>query len=216
MNAPFLVMAQLTGRIDRRQPPGRVVAAGCVVAATGILVLSRAGMSTPFALTAIGYILAGSGFGVLVPGVTHVAMRDVPPGTSGAASGVVNASRQIGTSVGLAVLGSLGVDAATSQWKTTTVQHLSGSFRTAATRQAQNVGGARITVVTQALGATYRHPAAQAFIHGYHLAVGVGAACLVAAGLVALVGFRHSRPSVEPAPCATGNVRASAPRQTTS
>lgn len=216
MNAPFLVMAQLTGRIDRRQPPGRVVAAGCVVAATGILVLSRAGTSTPFALTAIGYILAGSGFGVLVPGVTHVAMRDVPPGTSGAASGVVNASRQIGTSVGLAVLGSLGVDAATSQWKTTTVQHLSGSFRAAATRQAQNVGGARITVVTQALGATYRHPAAQAFIHGYHLAVGVGAACLVAAGLVALVGFRHSRPSVEPAPCATGNVRASAPRQTTS
>ena len=207
MNAPFLVMAQLTGRIDRRQPPGRVVAVGCVVAATGILVLSRAGMSTPFALTAIGYLLAGSGFGVLVPGVTHVAMRDVPQGASGAASGVVNASRQIGTSVGLAVLGSLGVDAATSQWNTTTVHHLSGYLRAAAARQAQNVDGGRITAVTRALGSAYHHPAAQAFVHGYHVAVGAGAACLLTAGLIALVGFQQ-RAGAQPAPCEGRDERA--------
>lgn len=158
-----------------------MVAVGCVVAATGILVLSRAGTSAPFALAGIGYLVAGSGFGLLVPGVTHVAMRDVPQGASGAASGVVNASRQIGTSAGLAVLGSFGVDAATSQWNTTTVHHLSGYLHAAAARQAQNVGGARITAVTQALGSAYRPPAAQAFVHGYHLAVGVGAACLLAA-----------------------------------
>ena len=29
MNAPFLLMAQLTGQVDRRQPPARVVGAGC-------------------------------------------------------------------------------------------------------------------------------------------------------------------------------------------
>jgi len=214
MNTPFLVMAQLTGRIDRRQPPARVVAVGCVVAATGIFVLSRAGMSTPFALTAIGYLLAGLGFGVLVPGVTHVAMRDVTQGASGAASGVVNASRQIGTSVGLAVLGSLGVGAATSQWHTTTVHHLSGYLRAAAARQAQNVGGARITAVTQALGSAYRHPAAQAFVRGYHLAVGVGATCLLAAGVIALAGFQQ-RSEAQSAPCAGGEELVPAQRETT-
>lgn len=41
-----------------------------------------------WALTAVGYLLAGAGFGVLVPGVTNIAMRDVPAGVSGAASGV--------------------------------------------------------------------------------------------------------------------------------
>lgn len=108
-NAPILLAAQLAGRLDRRYPPARVVAVGCVAGAIGFLALSRAGTGTPFALTVAGYLLAGAGFGVLVPGVTHVAMRDVPAGVSGAASGVLNASRQVGTSVGLAVLGSVGV-----------------------------------------------------------------------------------------------------------
>jgi MFS transporter, DHA2 family, methylenomycin A resistance protein len=194
LNAPFLALAQFTGRLDRRFPPAAVVAAGCVVGAIGIFALSRAGTTTPFALTAAGYLLAGAGFGVVVPGVTHVAVRDVPPGASGAASGVVNASRQIGTSVGLAVLGTLGVSAATARWHTT-VGRLPAAARSAAGRQTQNVAGGRISAVTSALGHAYRHPAAHAFVHGYHLAVGAGAACLLLAAVVAAAGFRSSRAS---------------------
>jgi MFS family permease len=198
MNAPFLAMAQLTGRIDRRHPPSTVVAAGCVTAAIGVFALSRAGTTTPFILTAIGYILAGAGFGVLVPGVTHVAMRDVPAGVSGAASGVVNASRQVGTSVGLAVLGSLGVTAAISDWHTA-VHRFPASTRAAAAKQTQDVAEAHISAVTQALGPAYRDTAAQSFVHGYHLAVGVGAACVLAAAVAALLGFRRPS-STTPAP----------------
>jgi MFS transporter, DHA2 family, methylenomycin A resistance protein len=131
MNVPFLTMAQLAGRIHRRYPPARVVAAGCVVGALGIFALSRADPSTPFVLTAIGYALAGAGFGLLVPGITHVAMRDVPAGVSGAASGIFNASRQVGTSVGLAVLGALGVTATISSWHST-IHRFPASVRAAA------------------------------------------------------------------------------------
>jgi len=190
LNAPFLLMAQLTGRIDRRHPPARVVAAGCVVAAIGVFALSRVGTTTPFLLTAIGYLLAGIGFGVIVPGVTHVAMRDVPAGASGAASGVVNASRQVGTSVGLAVLGSLGVTAAISDWDAA-VRRFPAPVRAAAARQAQNVAGAHISAVTRALGPAYQHAAAQSFVHGYHLAIGIGAACVLAAAATALLGLRR-------------------------
>ena len=197
MNVPFLLMAQLTGRLDRRHPPSRVVAAGCIVAAIGIFALSRATPTAPFVLTAVGYLLSGAGFGVLVPGVTHVAMRDVPSGASGAASGVVNASRQVGTSVGLAVLGSLGVTAATSYWNTT-IRGLPSPIRSVAARQAQNVGGARIGTVISVLGPSYRHAAAQAFVHGYQIAVGVGAGCLLAAAVVALLGFRQAPGAVPP------------------
>jgi hypothetical protein len=52
------------------------------------------------------------------------------------------------------------------------------------------VGGACISAVTRALGGAYRQPAAQSFVHGYHLAVGVGAACLLAAAVIAVLGFR--------------------------
>jgi DHA2 family methylenomycin A resistance protein-like MFS transporter len=191
MNGPFLLMAQFTGLIDRRHPPSRVVGAGCAVAAVGILALSMAGATGPFALTAAGYLLAGAGFGVLVPGVTHVAMRDVPAGVSGTASGVVNASRQVGTSVGLAVLGSLGAAAATSHWHIA-IRLFPASIRTAAAGQAQNVAGAHISAVAQALGPGYRHAAVQSFVHGYHLAVGISAAFLIVAAAAALLGFRRT------------------------
>jgi MFS transporter, DHA2 family, methylenomycin A resistance protein len=205
MNAPFLLMAQLTGRIDRRYPPSTVVAAGCVVAALGIFALSRANTATPFNLTAIGYLLAGAGFGVMVPGVTHVAMRDVPAGVSGAASGVVSASRQIGPSVGLAVLGSLGVTVAISDWRAA-IARLPASARRAAARQAQNVAGARISAVTHGLGPAYRDVAAQSFVHGYHAAVGAGAICVLAAAATALLGFR--RPSSPASPTEAANILA--------
>jgi DHA2 family methylenomycin A resistance protein-like MFS transporter len=190
MNAPFLLMAQLTGRIDRRHPPAKVVGAGCLVAAIGIFALSRADATSPFVLTAIGYVLAGAGFGVIVPGVTHVAMRDVPTGVSGAASGIVNASRQLGTSLGLAVLGSIGVTAATSHWQTA-IHRFPATIHAAATGQTQNVAGAHISAVTQALGHAYRHAAVGSFVHGYHLAVGVAAAFVLAAATSALIGFRR-------------------------
>jgi len=193
MNAPFLLTAQLAGRLDRHHPPARVVAAGCVAGAIGFLALSRAGSGTPFVLTAAGFLLAGAGFGVLVPGVTHVAMRDVPAGVSGAASGVLNASRQVGTSVGLAVLGSVGVTTAISAWHAT-IDRLPAAARQAAASQVQNVAGAHVSAVAQALGPAYRAAAAQAFTHGYHLAVGLGAICVLAAAVPALLGFRQ-RPS---------------------
>jgi MFS transporter, DHA2 family, methylenomycin A resistance protein len=193
LNAPFLLAAQLAGRIDRRYPPARVVTAACAVGAIGIFALSLVGPATPFALTAVGYVLAGAGYGVMVPAVMHVAMRDVPDGVSGAASGVVNASRQLGTSVGIAVLGSVGVTAAISRWDAA-IHRFPASARAAAAKQAQNVAGAHISAVTHALGSAYQDAAAQSFLHGYHLAVGIGAACVLAAAVTALLGFRRPRP----------------------
>jgi MFS transporter, DHA2 family, methylenomycin A resistance protein len=213
MNVPFLLMAQLTGRIDRRHPPAKVVGAGCVAATIGIVALSRAGTTTPFVLTAVGYLLAGAGVGVIVPGVTHVAMRDVPAGVSGAASGVVNASRQLGTSVGLAVLGSIGATAATSSWHTA-VHRFPATIQAAAAGQTQNVAGAHISAVTGALGPAYRHAAAQSFVHGYHLAVGIGAAFVLAAAIIALTGFRRPGASAAAAPTVLAGQRNQRPSAT--
>ena len=193
MNIPFLAMAQLTGQLDRRFSTTTMITTGCLAGGAGVLALSFATPTTPFVLTVVGYVMSGAGVGTLVPGITHVAMRDVPAGVSGAASGVVNASRQIGTSVGLAVLGSIGVGAAVSDW-TAKAGRFPASIRVRALGQAQNVGGARIGAVSHTLGSAYRHPAAQSFVHGYHLAVIVGAACLVVAAVIAVIGFR-TRPS---------------------
>ena len=191
MNIPFLCLAQLTSRLHRRLSSTTVICLGCLTAAAGLLALSLARPSTSFVLAAAGFVLSGIGFGALTPGVAHLAMRDVTPGSSGVASGVLNAARQLGTSVGLAILATLGVRTAVSAWNTR-ITGFPPSIRDAAQHQAQNVGGARIAAVTRTLGGTYRHPATQSFLAGYHLALGAGVVCLVIAALVAAVGFRSS------------------------
>ena len=108
MNVPFLVVAQAAGRLRERFSAARMVAAGCGVAAVGTAVLAVLGATTPFPVAAIGYLIAGTGFGLLVPGVTQVAMSELPAALSGAASAVLNSSRQLGTATGLAVVGAVG------------------------------------------------------------------------------------------------------------
>lgn len=195
MNIPFLLMAQFGGRLDHRFPTAVVAVTGTLVAAVGLFLLSGATTTTPFVLAALGYMLFGAGFGIFAPAVTHVAMRDVPPGVTGAGSGVLNASRQVGTSVGLAVLGAVGVNVAISSWRDTAA-HFPSSVRTTANGQAEDVAGARIGSVTDTLGAAYRAPAVQAFIHGYAFAIGIAAVFLVVAAGIALAGLR--RASVAP------------------
>jgi EmrB/QacA subfamily drug resistance transporter len=192
MNVPFLAAAQATGKVDRRLPPVVVVPAGCLAAAAGIFTLSAIGPTVPFAVAAVGYVVAGTGFGILVPVLTNVAMRDLPDGVSGAASAVVNSARQVGTSVGLAVLGAIGVAATTADWHHR-VATFPASVKAAARSQAAHVAGARLDTLARQLGPVYRHPAARSFVHGYHLAVLVGACCLVAAAGLSTAGLARRR-----------------------
>jgi DHA2 family methylenomycin A resistance protein-like MFS transporter len=140
----------------------------------------------------IGYVLFGTGTGTWIPGVANVAMRDVPPGLSGTASGVFNASRQVGTSIGLAILGAIGAAAATSAW-TNQAAHLTGAARRAAIGQARNVASARISSVTSALGTGRRLAAEQAFTHGFQVAVFIAGLGLIAAAIIAAFGLRGNR-----------------------
>ncbi|HEY7048390.1 MAG TPA: MFS transporter [Jatrophihabitantaceae bacterium] len=190
MNAPFLFMAQLAGRINRRFAAATVVAGGCLGGGVGLLALALVGPGSPFALTAVGYVVSGAGFGTLVPALALVAMRDVPAGTSGGASGVLNAARQLGSSVGLAVLGTVGVSATIADWHRRAAT-FPAAVHAQALDQGQNVGGARIAAVARALGPDYRPAAVQSFAHGYHLAVGLGAAGLVVAAAVGALGLRR-------------------------
>ncbi len=192
MNVPFLVVARSAGRLSRRLPARAITGGGCLVTAAGILTFSALSPSSPFIIAVIGYVLFGTGTGLWIPGVAAVAMRDVPPGLSGTASGVFNASRQVGTSIGLAILGAIGTHSATSAW-TSQAAHLPGAARQAAIGQARNVASARISSVTAALGPGHRAAAEQAFTYGYHVAVLTAGLCLIAAAIIAATGLPGNR-----------------------
>jgi len=53
------------------------------------------------------FLVAGAGMGCVFPPMTTVAMRDIEPHVAGAASGLLNTNRQVGSVIGTAAVGAL-------------------------------------------------------------------------------------------------------------
>jgi MFS transporter, DHA2 family, methylenomycin A resistance protein len=190
MNIPFFVMAQLAGRMSRRFPPWALIGSGCLVAAIGTSGLAQTTAATPFALVALWYVLFGAGCGLAVPLIATAAMADVSPGVSGVASGILNAGRQVGTSVGLAVLGSAGVGATVGAWH---ARIAAFPDRPAARALTHAVSGGQLQLVRQRLGTRGAQLAVPAFLHGFDIAVSAAAVILLAAAAIAYAGLSAVR-----------------------
>ena len=80
--------------------------AGLSLAAAGTVLLATAGSATPLALILAGSVLIGL-ISLAMPAMTAAVVGAAGPEHAGAASGVLNAARQSGGALGVAVLGSL-------------------------------------------------------------------------------------------------------------
>ena len=84
------------------------LAAGLLIAATGLALFARAPVDGSFVLDVFpAMVLLGIGAGIAFNPMLLAAMNDVEPGDAGLASGVVNTSFMMGGALGLAVLASL-------------------------------------------------------------------------------------------------------------
>jgi EmrB/QacA subfamily drug resistance transporter len=98
------VSAKLVMRYGIRKP----LAAGLLLAATGLLLFVRAPVDGTFVMDVLpSMILLGIGAGIAFNPVLLAAMNDVEPQEAGLASGVVNTSFMMGGALGLAVLASI-------------------------------------------------------------------------------------------------------------
>jgi MFS family permease len=94
---------RLTGSRGVRVP--LVVAGGAM--AIGGAWLSTADARTPMPWLVVAYVVFGIGFGMLNPPITTTAVAGMPRAQAGVAAGVASSSRQIGQSLGVAVVGSV-------------------------------------------------------------------------------------------------------------
>jgi len=187
---PYFAVAQLGRRIERWLAAAPAIGLGCVAAAAGMAGMSQLTTATPFAWAAAWYVLVGVGFAVMVPAGSTAAMAQVPAGSSGIGSGLFNACRQIGTAMGLAILGSAGAGVALASWR-----RRSGAFppaeRQHAAQAGADVAGGQVHAVTASVGRLARDPAVAAFLHGFEVALLIAAAIMAAAGLLGYLGLRQ-------------------------
>ena len=102
-----VVAAPLAGRATARFGAFPVMLAGLVAGAAGFAGTAFIGPgSAPLVVSTVTFI-AGCGMAVAMPAATAAAVSAAPEGRAGTAGGIVNAARQVGSVVGVAVLGGM-------------------------------------------------------------------------------------------------------------
>ncbi|WNI32022.1 MFS transporter [Streptomyces sp. ITFR-6] len=107
MAAVVCVLPPISGRVvATRGPRIPLLAAGVAMAASGLM-FALFDAETDNALMFTGYVLFGLGFGAVNAPITNTAVSGMPRSQAGVAAAVASTSRQIGQTLGVAVIGAV-------------------------------------------------------------------------------------------------------------
>ena len=107
MAAAIGLTARLSGRLVAagRARWALVIAGVAITAGSAALTTVRA--TTPIAELVLVYIVFGIGFGFVNPPISNTAVSGMPPAQSGVAASIASTCRQVGATLGVAVIGSM-------------------------------------------------------------------------------------------------------------
>jgi EmrB/QacA subfamily drug resistance transporter len=143
-----LIFAPISGRIVGSlgaRIPLLVAGLGFVISA---LMLTRTTPTTPFTWLATAYVIFGISFGMVNAPITNTAVSGMPRSQAGVASAIASTSRQVGQSLGVAVMGSIVT--------ASIVGEISDGFTSAAVPAWFVIAGAGVVVTVLALVTTGR------------------------------------------------------------
>jgi EmrB/QacA subfamily drug resistance transporter len=102
-----LIYGPINGRILAKHGARPcLIVGGVAMAAAGVLLVSSTS-STPLPMLLFAYALIGLGNVAVGAPITHTAVAGMPPSQSGVAAGVSSASRQVGQTIGVAIVGAI-------------------------------------------------------------------------------------------------------------
>ncbi len=193
-----MLIGPWAGKLQSRFTPRQLMTTGMLMVSGGLVGLSQLQVDSSYNAIWPFYVLIGAGLALTMPTTSATAMAAVDPRKAGVASGVVNAARQVGAAVGLAVLGAVGATLASRHWEDD-VSHLPAAVRAPASGLEDLVIGGQGQVVGRIAGPAAQQGALESFVTGLQGAMWVGAALTLLAALTAFIGLRGT-----PAPAAEG------------
>jgi DHA2 family methylenomycin A resistance protein-like MFS transporter len=107
MMGAVLVVNLLAARAAERFGAAMMIAAGAAIAAAGCIALLDVERGSSYGQVCAQLVAMGAGLGLLVPPLTSTLLGSVEKARSGVAAGVLNATRQTGSVIGVALFGSL-------------------------------------------------------------------------------------------------------------
>lgn len=190
--AAMLIGALAAPRLITALHLKRTVLVGLAQVTIGFGWMATTTTESTFAYLLPGAVLFGLGAGVLVPAATQAVMDALPPDAMGAGSATNTANMQVGSALGVAVIGSIlsaryrGVLTSNEiwdqlgQWQETALQSVAGALQAAGQLPAE-------------LGARLEDLAQLGFISGMQLSLAASAASVLIALIAVAVLYPRDR-----------------------
>ncbi len=117
--AVVIIASPASGTLSDRIGPKWLMFSGMLVAALGFYLTQRAMVvDAAWPSFILPFAISGFGIGMVMPPMTSAVMGSVAPEKAGQASGVISSTRQIGSVLGIAVMGAILVNRATTYIQT--------------------------------------------------------------------------------------------------
>ena len=194
--AVLIVVSTLSPVFARRFRPGNVIAIGLLTQVIGYILFTQLDPGTGLALVIGSFVLTYPGVAPAMALTTDLVVGSVPPEKAGGASGLATTANDLGISLGIAVIGSIGI----ATYRSQITQLLPGGLPADATTAASRSIDGALTAAAElpgALGGQLVTAAQQAFTSGLNTAAIVSAVIAAIAALIAATRLRHIRPTGE-------------------
>jgi EmrB/QacA subfamily drug resistance transporter len=195
------VTAANAGRLNRTLGARAKMSVGLLLLSAGLFGLAQIQVTTSYTAIWPFQVLLGLGMGLVMPAVAAAGMAAVAAEQSGVASGVINASRQVGGALGIAVLGSIAATITRTDWHQQLSQLPAATQAKAGHLTALVVGG-QGPPIAAAAGRPAELAALASFVDGTRGALLTSSALVLIASAVAFAGLR---PRPGPAACEPGD-----------
>jgi DHA2 family multidrug resistance protein-like MFS transporter len=162
---------------------------GLAISATGLMLLTTIGIDDGPAVTALLTALVAFGVGPLFALGTGIAVGSAPPEKAGSAASLSESSNVMGSTLGLAVLGTVG----TAIYRSQLVGSAPDGVPASVLDQAkQTIGGAAAVAEQTVFGPGLFDAAQLAFTRGIHVVAVVGAGLMVVVAMLVWASQRRS------------------------
>ncbi|MGW4638570.1 MFS transporter [Sphaerisporangium sp. NPDC004334] len=194
--AGVIVAAVVAGSLAQRVRPGPIFAAGPLLMAVGLLVMSQIRVDSGLAVLVPGMILVGAGTGIVATVAVDIVLGSVPPERSARASALSETGLELGTAMGIALMGLVS----TVVYSRTLLDTMPQGVPQAQSAAASETLSAALAIAADLpgeLGARLAAAARAAFTLGMQVPLYVSAALMMALAVIALFALR--RAGVKPA-----------------
>jgi EmrB/QacA subfamily drug resistance transporter len=196
LTATQAAVAVNAGRLNKWLGARIQMTAGMLMLAGGLFGLAQLHVATPYDRIWPFQVLLGMGMGLAMPAVSATAMAAVDGTQSGIASGVINAGRQVGGALGIAVLGSVAAMLTRSEWQRQ-LAALPAPGEAKAAHLTSLVVGGQGRVVAAVAGRRAEVAGLESFVYGVRYALLISSILALGAAVVAFAGLRGARSSVQ-------------------